>query len=260
MCSVCISMKFYHAVTGPADGKLTLPYHWLHASIGTMQRTSAVIQAHTISPAGRPALCLKMDAGSRPAPGQPFMAYLHGSTDPVRTVLYPSRLHDDGFTSTAIPSAVWSVGSRVDLLGPIGKGFSPPARARRWFLIALDQPIDRLLPLVETAVASDINLAVFAGSPMPDLPLQVEIAADPAGVVDWADYIAIDTTADRLAEVSKLLLPPSGMLPAAQVQTLIDVTLPCGLGVCAACAVVSGKGWKLSCQDGPVFDMRGWGW
>ncbi len=251
---------FYHAAVRPADAKLTLPCHGQHASIRPMPSTTGFIQAHAISPAGKPALRLRVEPGSRPSPGQPFLAYLNESTAPIRTALYPSRLHRDGFTTIDIPSPAWTIGAQVQLMGPIGRGFSPPTKSKRRLVIALGQPIDRLIPLIDAAVKSDISIAAFTDGQFPNLPAQVEIATDPADVKGWADYIAVDTHALRIAEVADFIAPQPGIPPAADVEMLLDAALACGFGVCAACAVNTGSGWRLACQDGPVFNMRGWSW
>ena len=36
---------------------------------------------------------------------------------------------------------------------------------------------------------------------------------------------------------------------------LAPETMPCGLGVCDACTVDIGQGYRLACVDGPVFDL-----
>jgi dihydroorotate dehydrogenase electron transfer subunit len=174
--------------------------------------------------------------------------------------LYPTRLHQDGFTSVDIPSPAWVVGALVDLLGPIGSGFSPPSKSSRWLLIAYGRQFDRLYPLIDAAVESSISVAVFSDSLIPDLPVQVEIVTKLEDARDWADYIAIDLHVSSIAELAELLASQARIPPAAYVEMLVDTPLACGLGVCAVCAVVKGTGWRLACKDGPVFNMKAWLW
>jgi dihydroorotate dehydrogenase electron transfer subunit len=200
---------------------------------------------------------MTLESEDVPGVGQPLLAFLPGSEAPLRTALYASEIHPDGITTAQIPSAEWRVGTQVDLLGPIGRGFSPSTSSRRWLLIALGVPLDRLLPLVISALERDLPVVVHSDQRLPDLPAQVEVAVNLDEVFDWADFIAIDTDASRLnalVEVRKR----DPIIPAVQVQALLDLPLPCGLGVCSACAVRKGRSWKLACQHGPVFDIKGW--
>ena len=222
-----------------------------------MQRTTGLIREQTTSPAGRPALRLRLESEDVPSVGQPLLAYLPGSEEPLRTALYATEIHPDGITTVQIPSPEWRVGTRVDLLGPIGRGFSPSTRSRRWLLIALGMPLDRLLPLVSLALERDLPVVVHSDQALPDLPAQVEVAVNLEDVFDWADFIAIDAGASRLnALVEGRKSDP--IIPAAQVQALFDLPLPCGLGICSACAVRKHGSWELACQHGPVFDIKGW--
>jgi hypothetical protein len=44
-------------------------------------------------------------------------------------------------------------------------------------------------------------------------------------------------------------------------QVLITTPMPCaGLAKCGACAIASRRGWKLACEDGPVFDLNHLKW
>lgn len=223
-----------------------------------MRRIKAQISEHTISPAGKPALRLDLLPGEIPAPGQPLLAYLPGSGAVLRTALFASRIDSAGFISVEIPSPAWRVGSQLDLLGPIGRGFSPAPRTRRWLIIALDKPVDRLLPLVDDAIAGDIPVVLYSEAQLPALPAQVEIATSLEDVIQWADYIALDTKSSSLSNFANMIGTGSRLHPAAQVEALIDLPLPCGLGVCSGCAVHRGGDWLLACQNGPVIDIKGW--
>jgi dihydroorotate dehydrogenase electron transfer subunit len=117
-----------------------------------------------------------------------------------------------------------------------------------------------MFPLINAAIESGISIAAFPDSPTLNLPAQVEIVTDLEDAKDWADYIAIDVHAPNLAEIAELLAPQANIPPAAHVEVLVETSLPCGLGVCSVCAVVSTTGWKLACQDGPVFNMKSWIW
>jgi dihydroorotate dehydrogenase electron transfer subunit len=116
--------------------------------------------------------------------------------------------------------------------------------------------MDRLLPLVDEAIDRDLAIAVYSDNPVPVLPPQVEIGASLEDLIEWSDYIALD-----LHDPMSVSLPGflgNAIQPAARIELLTDLALPCGLGVCGACAVASRHGWKLACQDGPVFKWKDW--
>lgn len=247
---------FYHAVTCTADVGLTLPCRAAHVSIQRMRRLSGRIRAHTLNPGGKPALRVELKPGDIPAPGQPLLAYLPSSKAPLRSPIFPAEIHSDGITSTELPSPYWTVGTDLDLLGPIGYGFSPAPGRNRWVLLSLGRTLDRLLPLVDDAIDRDIAIAAYSDGPLPSLPAEVEIGASPDELVQWADYIAVDVQNYLITSLRELL--GGEIRPAAEVEMLVDMALPCGLGVCGACAALSRKGWKLACQDGPVFQWNNW--
>ena len=72
----------------------------------------------------------------------------------------------------------------------------------------------------------------------------------------WADFLALDAPLPRLAELRSLLgLRPDQHLPCLA-QVLVETPMPCGgVAECGVCAVPARRGWKLACQDGPVFNL-----
>lgn len=222
--------------------------------------SSGEISAHTLNPGGQPALRLSTDVEMIPEPGQPLLAYLPGSAAELRTALYPSKIHADGFTSVKIPSPDWAIGIQVDLLGPLGRGFSPPPSSRRWLLMVLDRPIDRLLPLIDTALSRDVSIVVWGDGELPDLPAPVEIATSLADVVRWADYLALDIPFTKRGKAKHLLGMEDGITVKPSIEVLFDLQFACGLGVCSVCAMLEGNAWKFACLDGPVFHADRWIW
>jgi dihydroorotate dehydrogenase electron transfer subunit len=112
------------------------------------------------------------------------------------------------------------------------------------------------MPLVDDAIDGDLAIAAYSDRPLPALPAEVEIGASPGELVKWADYIAVDVQSSLIASLRELL---GGEIRfAAEVEMLVDMALPCGLGICGACAALSRNGWKLACQDGPVFQWNEW--
>jgi hypothetical protein len=86
----------------------------------------------------------------------------------------------------------------------------------------------------------------------PGIPAEIEILPGPEPALGWADYIAVDAPIEALPALHALRLEEKA--PGATVQVLVAGPMPCGFGVCGACAVAGRRGWKLACVDGPVFD------
>jgi hypothetical protein len=86
------------------------------------------------------------------------------------------------------------------------------------------------------------------------------LAALPESLV-WADLLAIDLPLARLPELHGCLgLGAREPLPCLM-QVLVLADIPCGgLAECHVCAVPVGRGWKLACKDGPVFDLNELEW
>jgi dihydroorotate dehydrogenase electron transfer subunit len=80
-------------------------------------------------------------------------------------------------------------------------------------------------------------------------------------LLNWADFIAIDLPLATLPDLRSRLGLNAGVdrhlhlhCPA---QALVLSPMPCGgLAECGVCAVPSPRGWKLACDDGPVFNLH----
>ena len=259
----------------PDDG-LTLPWHKPRDSMHRMRRSHARVEAFTVEPIGRTAARLSCRPPAVPAPGQASLALLPGSGAALRRTLFPVQCNTDGFVTDQPPAPDWRLGAGIELLGPIGHGFCPPATAKRWLLATLDCPADRLLGLVDQGVARGAAVSLWSSQPPPALPPQVEVTTDLAEALAWADYLALDLLPESLPHLRRRLaiLLTARRRPGTEVgsldawelplpptaQALIGHEMPCGIGVCGACAVKARRGWKLTCVDGPVFDLRELEW
>jgi hypothetical protein len=92
-----------------------------------------------------------------------------------------------------------------------------------------------------------------------DLPVAVEIL--PLDLLPealrWADFLAIETCLPGLAELPGRLKLPAGQASFCPTQVLVAADMPCGgTAECGVCSVRTRRGWRLACQDGPVFDYN----
>lgn len=199
-----------------------------------------------------------------PAPGQYLAAAsFENRSDPLAHPLFPTAYSEQGFLAGPPFPPDWLPGTRLQLSGPLGRGFHVPVRPARLALAAFGSDLARLLPLAEQALRQEAAVAVFSDAPLPGLPLSIEaypLASLPEALT-WAVFLALDLPLESLPGLrTRLALAPGERLPCAA-EALIFTPMPCrGLAECGACAVPARRGWKLACKDGPVFDLADLEW
>ncbi len=172
-------------------------------------------------------------------------------------------------------------GESLDILGPVGNGFSEPDEGTRVVLVAGGIGV--------------VPLHMFAtGFPGATLLFGVRSSADAAMAGDFIEgggtvrIATEDGSAGARGLVTDLLGPeltegtvvyacgPPGMLKAvagmcaeAGVRCLVSLerAMACGIGVCLGCAVKTvedsspdNRKYKMVCSDGPVFDAAEIDW
>ncbi len=209
----------------------------------------------------------------------------------LRTRLFPSRIDATSFDILVPPdhpaAALWPE-TRVNLIGPLGRGFEPPATASRLLLVADTPHLPALLPLTQARnQASSPRLrdkpdlspstALLLSAPTatelypmrllpPALEVHLATADGSAGhhgsaldlfpdLVRWADCVCVagdPASYSALAEVVRQVrIRPDRHFG----QALVAPPVVCGVGACQCCGVEVARGIKLACTDGPVFDL-----
>jgi dihydroorotate dehydrogenase electron transfer subunit len=165
------------------------------------------------------------------------------------------------------------LGSRVDLLGPLGHGFTPPLPQHEVALVGGGVGIAPLQYL-HSSMGRPSRAHVFMGAQtaelMPRLPRilaadDLHIATDDGSegfrgttvelLASWLDGHSVDRV---------YACGPRAMLRALAALTRerglwcevsLEERMACGFGVCMGCSVpmVAG-GYKRACREGPVFD------
>lgn len=202
--------------------------------------------------------------GLLPEAGQYLVGYaLEDQEAPLATCLFPAELPGSGFWAAAPIPPTWLPGTVLALRGVLGHGFSGYSGARRISLASFTDSPARVLPLVAHASQLGAAVTLFANPPLPSLPAWVEIypLSSLPELLYWADYLALDLPLESLPTLRQALgLLPEQLLPCPA-QALIYTPMPCaGLAECGACAVPTRRGWKLACEDGPVFDLSNLEW
>ncbi len=198
-------------------------------------------------------------AGAVPAAGQYVLARDPAEADAaLATPLFLEEISGEGFLAAPPVPAAWSPGTTLLLRGPLGRGFRLPAGASRLALAALGETTGRLMPLARQVLSAGGDVTLFADLLLPALPSAVEIyplAALPEAL-PWADFLAVDLPLSEIPHLRLRLSLPQAMPLPCPGQALVLSAMPCGgLASCGACALPLRRGWKLACQDGPVFDL-----
>lgn len=195
--------------------------------------------------------------GAVPPPGRYLSAYAPAERDaPLAAPLFSSQLAPGGFWAAPPFPSSWTPGTDLILRGPLGTGFDLPVAVTRLALAGLGDSPARLLPLARVALERDCAVTLYTDAHLPALPSTLEIypLSSLPEALTWPDLLALDLPLERLPALRDLLrLRPGDPLPWPA-QALIWTPMPCtGLAACGACAVPARRGYKLACEDGPVF-------
>jgi len=186
-------------------------------------------------------------------------------------------------------------GDRLDVLGPLGNGFSiPPVVARRevpsqsrnLLLLAGGIGMAPLLFLAQYA-SSRHSITLIHGASMAEelyplsslreairfIPVAEDGSAGRKGMVtdvlpdflDWADQIYACGPLDMYKTMANLAVDPSpstgedgrrrGESKLRKCQISLEVRMGCGVGACYGCTINTNRGLKKVCRDGPVFEL-----
>jgi dihydroorotate dehydrogenase electron transfer subunit len=203
-------------------------------------------------------------AGAIPAAGQYLLA--SDVDDPEAALgvpLFAVEKSKHGFWAAPLYPVAWTPGTNLDLVGPLGHGFDFPHNIQRLGLVALGETVSRLLPLIHMTAQSLGGMTLFTDLTLPLLPVALEVypLASLKEAMDWPDFIALDVPLARMTELRELLGLSNGTGMPCPAQVLVTTPIPCaGMAQCGACAVPARRGWKLVCEDGPVFDLNSLKW
>lgn len=161
-------------------------------------------------------------------------------------------------------------GDIIDILGPLGNGFTINPAAKNLLLIAGGMGI---APLVFLAEKQNVTTTLVLGAttaaqlcPKELLPTEAScvLATEDGsagqkgrvtdcltGNIEKADQIFICGPLPMYRAFSK-----EPLLKGKDIQVSLEVRMACGLGVCYGCSIKTTSGMKQVCHDGPVFNMN----
>ncbi|MBI4187892.1 MAG: dihydroorotate dehydrogenase electron transfer subunit [Chloroflexi bacterium] len=170
-------------------------------------------------------------------------------------------------------------GNAVELLGPLGNGFSIGTGSRNLLLVAGGIGIAPLYFLAQEALKKDCSVTLLYGTrseqryPEHKLPQGVKIlAVTEDGKVGQKGMVR-DLLPDFTARADQVFAcGPMAMyrdmalkrqelkLAGKPVQVSLEVRMGCGRGICYGCTVKTKDGLRMVCEDGPVFDLEDISW
>jgi dihydroorotate dehydrogenase electron transfer subunit len=164
-------------------------------------------------------------------------------------------------------------GDRIDLLGPLGNGFTIQPATNNILLVAGGIGIAPLFFLAQEATKLGLSAKMCVGMATATklvinnlLPKGIKYAtATEDGTVghrgmitdlipeyiDWADQIFACGPSPMYRSMAKM-----AELKEKPDQISLEVRMGCGLGVCYGCTVKTKSGLKQVCKDGPVFELN----
>ena len=164
------------------------------------------------------------------------------------------------------------LGDKLDVLGPLGNGFSINSTSRNLLLVGGGIGIAPLPFLARVAMERNCSVTVLLGAstaaqlcPNHLLPSTVEcITTTDDGTMGGKGFITdlLPKYKDRADQT--FACGPSPMyramakmpeLKGKPVQVSLEVRMGCGFGLCYGCTVKAKTGLKQICKDGPVFEL-----
>jgi dihydroorotate dehydrogenase electron transfer subunit len=186
-------------------------------------------------------------------------------------------------------------GEKIDILGPLGKGFGIPltksGQSKHLLLVAGGIGIAPLVFLMQCASSQHQITLIHGASTAAQLypfssagtqrskllplvkgvqfvPVTEDGSAGKKGMatdilpdfLDWADQLYACGPVDMYkatAEMSHRVPMQSGRsnLKLRKCQVSLEVRMGCGFGACYSCTINTKKGLKQVCRDGPVFEL-----
>lgn len=167
------------------------------------------------------------------------------------------------------------VGDSIDLLGPLGNGYSIHPASHNLLLLAGGIGIAPLHFLAQEALSQGYSITLLSGAstatqlyPQHLLPPQTKLIITTedgtAGIKGMITDLLPDfaNRADQIFACGPTLMYSNmaekyhKLLKSKSVQVSLEVIMGCGRGVCYGCTLKTKDGLKQVCKDGPVFELK----
>jgi dihydroorotate dehydrogenase electron transfer subunit len=168
-------------------------------------------------------------------------------------------------------------GETLDILGPLGKGFSlPDDKIKNVVMVGGGIGVAPLLSLADALKDSGKNLIILYGARDSDYVFDFKMFEEDGCVVHLSTDDGSLGIKGRVSEIfDKIPLDkektflyscgPTPMMKSVQEfakqhniagECSCEEVMACGIGACLGCVVNTVNGYKTVCHDGPVFDLQ----
>jgi len=172
-------------------------------------------------------------------------------------------------------------GDRIFVWGPLGRGYAVRRGAGNLLLVAGGIGVSPLVWLADEQVARGCHVTLIQGARSADGLFPAHLLAPEVEVVavtedgslgrrglatdlvpeylSWADQVFAcgpNAMFRALAEVVRRAEGEGARRRRKSVQVLLEEVMPCGTGICYGCGIMTRRGVKLVCKDGPRFELR----
>jgi dihydroorotate dehydrogenase electron transfer subunit len=168
-------------------------------------------------------------------------------------------------------------GDFLDLLGPLGKGFSIHPRSYHLLLVAGGMGIAPLLFLAQRALDNSHSVTLLLGArtasllyPEALLPPKVELVLVTEDGSAGKQGLGSDFMPDFSPKADQIFacgpvpmyqaMATQNQLGGKSIQVSLEARMGCGLGACYGCTIKTRGGLKQVCKDGPVFELEDIPW
>lgn len=160
-------------------------------------------------------------------------------------------------------------GDSLDLLGPLGNGYTIYPGSKNLLLVAGGIGIAPLYFLAEDALKKKQAVTLLYGTAdnkRCPIPSQIKLVSTTEDGTVGHKGMATDILPDYINRADQVFA--CGPLPMYQamarmpglrkkpVQASLEVRMGCGLGVCYGCTIKTKNGLKQVCREGPVFNLN----
>jgi dihydroorotate dehydrogenase electron transfer subunit len=165
-------------------------------------------------------------------------------------------------------------GEKLDILGPLGRGFYISPASKKLLLVAGGIGIAPLTFLAQQALDQKKSVTLLLGSHTKDELYPQKLLPDGiktiittedgsygeegkvtdimSGYVNWADQIY---ACGPLAMYGTIAGERQQWQNKKPVQVSLEIRMGCGIGACFSCSIKTKNGMKRVCLDGPVFNL-----
>jgi dihydroorotate dehydrogenase electron transfer subunit len=155
------------------------------------------------------------------------------------------------------------LGGMLDLLAPLGRAIHFDANTRRIVFIGEGARIVQLFALAQDAAAQGRQVVLVHRAEQifpahwlsPEIEYRTDADALDAELIAWADALVASGSDESYRALADAIRAARYRLEPGFARAFVDAAMPCGAGVCYACAIETARGVRLACADGPAFDL-----